>query len=343
MNARSAATSSRSIDLPLNGLLVLDFSQFLSGPSCALRLADLGANVVKVERPGTGELCRQLYLSDLEVEGDSALFHSINRNKRSFAADLKNPDDLTAVKRLIAHADVIVQNFRPAVMERLGLGYDAVRAINPRIVYGAITGYGAEGPWTGKPGQDLLAQSLSGLPWLSGDADDGPVPVGVAIADIMAGAHLAQGILACLVRRGVTGQGGRVDVSLLESTLDFQFQEITTFLNGSRRMPPRGRFSSASVYLGAPYGVYRTEDGYIAIAMKSDRKAGATDRLPRARALRRIPRHGLRNATRSRKSCATISRRGRLVTGSRFSSPPTYGAPTCSLGRGCSSTTRSKP
>ena len=186
------------------------------------------------------------------MEGDSTLFHSINRNKRSFAADLKDARDLALVQKLIARADVIIQNFRPGVMERLGLGYEAVREINPRIVYGAITGYGVDGPWSEKPGQDLLVQSLSGIPWLSGNADDGPVPVGVAVADILTGSHLAQGILACLVRRGVTGRGGRVDVSLLELSLDFQFQEITTYLNGDRRMPPRGHSNSASVYLGAP-------------------------------------------------------------------------------------------
>lgn len=271
MNASAAPLP---VALPLDGLLVLDFSQFLSGPSCALRLADLGAAVIKIERPDGGELCRRLYLSDLEVEGDSTLFHSINRNKRSFAADLKDARDLALVQKLIARADVIIQNFRPGVMERLGLGYEAVREINPRIVYGAITGYGVDGPWSEKPGQDLLVQSLSGIPWLSGNADDGPVPVGVAVADILTGSHLAQGILACLVRRGVTGRGGRVDVSLLESSLDFQFQEITTYLNGDRRMPTRGHSNSASVYLGAPYGVYRTHDGFIAIAMNPVGKLG---------------------------------------------------------------------
>jgi len=274
MNSHPTPDSAQSLPLPLDGLLVLDFSQFLAGPSCALRLADLGATVIKIERPEGGDLCRQLYISDLELDGDSALFHTINRNKRSFAADLKSPRDLDVVRKLIARADVLVQNFRPGVMERLGLGYEAVQAINPRLVYGAITGYGAEGPWSGKPGQDLLVQSLSGLPWLSGDADDGPVPVGVAIADILTGAHLAQGILACLVRRGITGQGGRVDVSLLESTLDFQFQEITTYLNGDRTMPRRGKFSNASVYLSAPYGIYLTRDGFIAIAMNPVGKLG---------------------------------------------------------------------
>ncbi len=254
-------------DLPLKGLLVLDFSQFLSGPSAALRLADLGADVIKIERPDGGDLCRQLYVSNLEIDGDSTLFHTINRNKRSFAADLKNEADLADIWALIARADVMIQNFRPGIIDRLGLGYGAVSKVNPGIVYGSVTGYGEEGPWTGKPGQDLLVQSLSGITWLNGNADQGPVPVGIAVADILSGAHLVQGILAQLVRRGITGRGGRVDVSLLESILDFQFEFITTYLNGDRSPPQRSASGSASAYLSAPYGVYRTADGYIAIAM----------------------------------------------------------------------------
>lgn len=253
--------------LPLAGLVVLDFSQFLAGPSAALRLADLGARVIKVERPDTGELGRRLYISNLELDGDSTLFHSINRNKESFGADLKNPADLARVRALIARADVMIQNFRPGVIERLGLGYDAVRELNPRLVYATVTGYGSTGPLRDKPGQDLLAQSLSGLTWLSGDADQGPVPVGIAVADILAGAHLAQGVLACLVRRGVTGKGGLVEVSLLESVLDFQFEVITTHLNDGGKLPRRSAVNNAHAYLAAPYGIYRTRDGYLALAM----------------------------------------------------------------------------
>jgi CoA:oxalate CoA-transferase len=253
---------------PLAGFLVLDLSQFLAGPSAALRLADLGARVIKVERPGAGDLCRHLYISNLELDGDSTLFHSINRNKESFAADLKDEADLAAVRHLIARADVLIQNFRPGVIERIGLDYPAVRAINPRLVYGTISGYGDRGPWRDKPGQDLLVQSLSGLTWLSGDADQGPVPMGLAVADLMAGAHLVQGILACLVRRGVTGQGGLVEVSLLESVLDLQFEVLTTHLNDGGLLPQRSAVNNAHAYLAAPYGIYATADGYLALAMQ---------------------------------------------------------------------------
>jgi len=259
---------------PLEGLLVLDFSQFLAGPSCCLRLADLGARVIKVERPGTGDLGRQLYISNLELDGDSTLFHSINRNKQSFAANLKDPDDLERVHVLVARADVLVQNFRPGIMERLGLGYEAVKDLNPRLVYATVSGYGNEGPWRDKPGQDLLAQALSGLTWLSGNGDQGPVPFGLAAADLLAGAHLVQGILACLVRRGITGKGGLVEVSLLESVLDYQFEVLTTHLNDGAQMPRRSLLNNAHAYLGAPYGIYGTADGYLALAMNSVPRLG---------------------------------------------------------------------
>ena len=259
---------------PLEGLLVIDFSQFLAGPSAALRLADLGARVIKIERPDKGDLCRELYISNLALDGDSTLFHSINRHKESFAADLKNAADRELVSKLLLRADVMIQNFRPGVIDKLGFGYEAVTQANPKLVYAEITGYGSKGPWRNKPGQDLLVQSLSGLTWLNGDADQPPVPFGLAVADLFTGAHLVQGILACLVRRGITGKGGRVEVSLLESTLDFQFEVLTTYLNDGGQLPKRSTFHNAHAYLGAPYGIYDTADGYIAIAMGSITRLG---------------------------------------------------------------------
>jgi CoA:oxalate CoA-transferase len=254
---------------PLEGLLVLDFSQFLAGPSAALRLADMGARVIKVERPKSGDLSRQLYLNNLELDGDSVLFHTINRNKESFAANLKDSIDFEKVKQLISEADVLIENFRPGTMEKLGLGFDEVKKINPRLVYGYVSGYGKEGPWKDKPGQDLLVQSLSGLPWLNGDAAQPPVPFALSVADMMTGAHLVQGILAALVRRGKTGKGGLVEVSLIESVLDFQFEVLTTYLNDGGQAPVRSSVNNAHAYLGAPYGIYETSDGFIAIAMGS--------------------------------------------------------------------------
>lgn len=254
---------------PLEGILVLDFSQFLSGPSATLRLADLGARVIKIERPGIGDICRTLYVSNVEIDGDSSIFHAINRNKESYAADLKNPADLEKVRRLVSRADVLIQNFRPGVMERLGLDYESVKQFNPGIVYGVITGYGTEGPWRDHPGQDLLVQARSGLAWLNGDREQPPVPFGLSIADMMAGAHLAQGVLAALARRAITGEGAKVEVSLLESVLDLQFEVLTTFLNDGGELPVRAEKGNANAYLAAPYGIYPTADGYLALAMGS--------------------------------------------------------------------------
>ncbi|MBI1416769.1 MAG: CoA transferase [Limimaricola sp.] len=252
---------------PLEGLLVVDFSQFLSGPLCALKLADLGARVIKIERPGQGDLCRTLYLSDTEIGGTNSLFHAINRNKESFAADLRDEGDRARLRRLVAKADVVMQNFRPGVIERMGFGYDAVRALNPDIVYGSISGYGDEGPWVDLPGQDLLAQARSGLLWLTGSAGDPPMPMGLAVADMLAGNALAQGILAALVGRGLRGEGAKVETSLLEALLDFQFEVLTTHLNDGGKLPRRAAVGGAHAYLGAPYGVYQTADGYLALAM----------------------------------------------------------------------------
>ncbi|POY39441.1 carnitine dehydratase [Flavobacterium alvei] len=253
---------------PLEGLIVLEFCQFLAGPSAGLKLADLGARVIKIERPIKGEACRQLSIKDLFVDESSLLFHTINRNKESFAADLKNPEDLILVKKLIAKADIMTHNFRPGVMDKIGLTFEDALTINPKIIYGTITGYGEKGPWAKKPGQDLLLQSLSGLSWLSGRKSQEPVPFGLAVADLMCGNHFVQGILTALLKRAKTGKGVQVEVSLLESVLDIQFESITSFLNDGGQLPERGDVKgSAHAFLSAPYGVYQTQDGYISLAM----------------------------------------------------------------------------
>lgn len=267
-------------ELPLSGLVVLDMSQFLSGPYCSLRLMDLGARVIKIERPDGGDLSRGLYLSDTEIGGDSTIFHAINRGKESIALDLKSPDDLASLQKLIAQADVVIQNFRPGVIQRLNLNYEVVKVLNPRIVYASISGYGEEGPWVSRPGQDLLAQARSGLMWLNGDEGQGPVPFGLAVADMLAGAAAAQGVLAALVRRGITNKGSHVETSLLEALVDFQFEVLTTYLNDGRRLPKRSDFRSAHAYLSAPYGVYQAADGFLAIAMMPIPKLAAHLEMP---------------------------------------------------------------
>jgi len=262
---RRYSMSTSKSNLPLDGILVLDFSQFLAGPVAAMRLADLGARVIKIERPGVGDIGRTLAFAGLVSDGDTLSFHMMNRNKESYAADLKNSESLQEVWKLIEKADVIIQNFRPGVIERLGLGYEEVKKRNPRIVYGSATGYGSTGPFKDRPGQDLLAQSISGLPWLNGKAGDPPVPVGLAVADIFTSTHLAHGVTALLLRRERTGLGGLVESSLLEAMLDLQFELITANLFDPNVIVNRG--SGAHAFLPAPYGIYKTSNGYMAIAM----------------------------------------------------------------------------
>ena len=251
----------------LQDIVVVDLSQFLSGPSAGLRLADFGAEVIKIERPVTGDICRSLYVSDVKLEGESTIFHAINRNKKSFVADLKTPDGLEKVKKIIHKADVLIHNFRPGVMDSLGLSYESVREINPGIIYAEISGYGNAGPWRDKPGQDLLVQAVSGLTLLSGNRKDPPTPMGVSVVDIYSGAHLVQGILAGLYQKNITGKGVLVQISLLESILDFQFEVITCYYNDGHQLPERSEVSNANAFVSAPYGIYETMDGYLALAM----------------------------------------------------------------------------
>ena len=254
------------MELPLEGLLVIEFSQYLSGPSAALRLADMGARVIKIEKPKGGDAGRKLAIKNLWADDSSLLFHTINRNKESFTADLKNADDIAIIKKLIKKADVLIHNFRPGVMDKLGLGYTTAKEINPRIIYAKISGYGKEGPWKNKPGQDLLLQAMTGLAHTTGNGDNGPVPFGIAVGDILCGAQLVQGIIAALIRRQKTGAGALIEVSLIESLLDFQFELLTTYF-ASNKQPQRSIINNGHPLLSAPYGLYKTSDGYIALAM----------------------------------------------------------------------------
>ena len=260
--------------LPLGGLIVLELSQFLSGPSAGLRLADLGARVIKIEPP-LGDAGRKVSIKNLWVGDDSLLFHTINRNKESFTADISSPDDVLIVKKLIEKADVLTHNFQPGVMDKAGLGYKIVQEINPRIIYAEISGYGKKGPWKDRSGQDLLLQSMSGLVYTTGNEKDNPVPFGLSIADNFCGAQLVQGILGALIRRHKTGRGALVELSLMESLIDFQFELLTTY-HSSGKLPKRSSVNNGHPLLSAPYGIYATSDSYIAIAMMNIQKLAAT-------------------------------------------------------------------
>ena len=241
---------------PLDGLRVVDFSQFLAGPACSLRLADLGAEVIKIERPGVGDICRKLYVAKQKIGDESTIFLAINRNKKSIALDLKNEDDKAKIYELIKTADVVIQNFRPGVAERLGIDFKTLTLLNPKLVYGSVSGYSKQaGPWFSKPGQDLLAQSLSGLVWRN-ISNEKPAPMGLAIADLMAAYELTQGLLSLLVRRGVTGTGGEVEVSLLESLIGIQSSAITAELN--EKLFHGGDLENIK-------GIYATADGFVSV------------------------------------------------------------------------------
>ncbi len=253
--------------LPLQGVTVLEFAQFMAGPSAGLKLADLGARVIKIERPEKGESGRQIAIKNLFIENDSLVFHTINRNKESYVANLKDPEDLAKIKKLLSKVDIMTHNFRPGVMEKIGLDYDTVIKINPQIIYGEVTGYGKKGPWSKKPGQDLLIQSLSGLNYWTGNDKDAPTPMGIAAVDMFTGFHLVQGILAMLYQSITTKKGAKISVSLLESALDMQFEVLTTYLNNNKVQPKRAKQGNANAFLAAPYGIYKTKDRYLALAM----------------------------------------------------------------------------
>ncbi len=250
---------------PLEGLVIADFTQLAQGPFATQMLGDMGAEIIKIEPP-KGDWMRHWSMANLYLEGEGISFLSFNRNKRSICLDLKHPRGKEVALRLIERADVVVENFRPGVMDRLGLGYDTLKERFPRLIYCASAGWGQTGPYVKRPGQDLLVQALAGVGYLNGNADDPPQGVGVGLADFTAGFHIVYGILAALYARERTGRGQRVDVNLLNSIMNLHIQEYGVYLNGGG-LPQRSRSGIPGPYLGAPYGFYQTKDGYIAIAM----------------------------------------------------------------------------
>jgi crotonobetainyl-CoA:carnitine CoA-transferase CaiB-like acyl-CoA transferase len=249
----------------LEGVRVASFTQFLLGPSGVQFLADLGADVVKVEPPGGRLWERNWSGADLFLNGESVFFLLAHRNQRSLTLDLKTPGGQAVARRLVERADVLVQNFRPGVMERLGLGWEAARRLNPSLIYVSASGFGSDGPYRDRPGQDLLMQAFSGLAAISGRAGQPPTPVGTAVVDQHGATLLAMGVLAALLERQRTGAGLHVDVSMLRAALDLQLEVATYFLNGARlEKSPTGL---ASTFHPPPYGVYATSDGWLVLSL----------------------------------------------------------------------------
>jgi crotonobetainyl-CoA:carnitine CoA-transferase CaiB-like acyl-CoA transferase len=243
----------------LEGVRILDISQGAAGPTCGMLLGDLGAVVVKVEPPG-GEWGRRL--GPPFLGGVSAAFLGMNRGKRSVGVDLKKPGAAEAVLALAAGCDVVLESFRPGVADRLGVGYDAIRARNPRLVYAAISAFGQDGPWRDLPGVDGVVQAMSGLMSVTGTSDGPPVKVGVPAGDMLGGIFASQAVLAALLARERTGTGQRVDVSLLDALLAFQVVPFSMY-QASGQTP--GRQGSAAPY-AAPNEAFATKDGHVMVA-----------------------------------------------------------------------------
>ena len=249
----------------LEGVRVLSFTQFLLGPSGVQFLADMGADVVKIEPTGGTLWERNWSGANVFLNGVSAFFLLAHRNQRSLTLDLKKPEGLAVARRLVEKADVLVQNFRPGVMERLGLGWDEVSKANPRLIYASASGYGESSPYRDRPGQDLLMQAFSGLASISGRAGQPPTPVGTAVVDQHGAALLAMGVLAALLERARTGKGLRVEASMLKAALDLQIEVASYHLNGARL--EKSATGLASMFHPPPYGVYATRDGHIVLSM----------------------------------------------------------------------------
>jgi crotonobetainyl-CoA:carnitine CoA-transferase CaiB-like acyl-CoA transferase len=250
----------------LDGITVLDCTQMLAGPLAGLRLGDLGADVLKIEAPGSGEFNRTHGFEDITAAGEMTTFLALNRNKRSVVIDLKKPDGLAVMHDLVAQADVLIQNFRVGTADRIGIGYEQLHEINPRLIYCAITGYGSQGPYRNRAGQDLILQGYSGSMRSVGKIGDPPLPSALWAADVMSGYQAVVGVLAALHARDTTHSGQYVEVDMLSSVLDAQLQELVTYLN-SGRQPTRMKEPSAHALIPAPYGVYETSDGWLTMAM----------------------------------------------------------------------------
>ncbi len=248
---------------PLDGIRVVDFTHVMAGPTCTLMLADMGADVIKIERVPFAEDPSHNADDPYSINGVSASYMIVNRNKRGLPLDLKQPGGVAVARRLIASADVVVENFRPGVLDRLGVGYEDARRLNPAIIYGAVSGFGRTGPYGRRPGYDLMAQAMSGIMSVTGEAPGRPpVKPGVPLTDITAGILLAMGISAALRHREATGEGQMVDTSLFEAGIvQTYWHSCLAFATGEAPQP-----LGSGHPLVAPYQAIRTKDGYITVS-----------------------------------------------------------------------------
>lgn len=249
----------------LENLTVLDLTRVLAGPFCTMMLADMGANVIKIEIPNGGDDTRAyppFREHNLQGERESLYFANLNRNKKGVTLNLKTPEGKELFKKLVSRADVVVENYRPGVMDKLGLGYDVLKEVNPRIIYAAVSGFGCYGPYHLRPGYDILAQAMGGMMAITGPKGGGPIRAGSALGDILGGLHVTIGILAAVNARTITGRGQRVDVSLMDSVIAATENTALKYLE-SGEIPPRmgNRYAAVS-----PYDGFRCKDGVVIIA-----------------------------------------------------------------------------
>lgn len=251
----------------LEGIKVLDFTHLLQGPFATQMLGDLGADVIKIERKGSGDSYRAWTFLNYWIGGtESPCYMAFNRNKRSLALDLKLEESKKIIYKLAAEADIVVENFRPGVMEKLGFGYEDLQKINPRILYCSSTGYGQDGPYVNRPGQDLMIQSLSGLTTLTGRGDAPPTPLGTGIADQLGAYNIVYGLLSSLYYRERTGKGQKIEINLYQCLLTHQLQEYAVTLNSGKQFE-RPLSGIAHPGQSAPFGIYQTSDGYVCISV----------------------------------------------------------------------------
>lgn len=249
----------------LENLTVLDLTRVLAGPFCTMMLADMGANVIKIEIPNGGDDTRAyppFREHNLQGERESLYFANLNRNKKGVTLNLKTPEGKELFKKMVSQADVVVENYRPGVMDKLGLGYDVLKEVNPRIIYAAVSGFGCYGPYHLRPGYDILAQAMGGMMAITGPKGGGPTRAGSALGDILGGLHVTIGILAAVNARTITGRGQRVDVSLMDSVIAATENTALKYLE-SGEIPPRmgNRYAAVS-----PYDGFRCKDGVVIIA-----------------------------------------------------------------------------
>jgi crotonobetainyl-CoA:carnitine CoA-transferase CaiB-like acyl-CoA transferase len=243
----------------LSGLRVIESTQHLAGPSCAMFLADMGAEVIKIERPGQGDASR--ILGKLQ-NGESPMFTALNRNKQSLTLNYKDPRAVQIFLQLAAQSDVIVENNRPGVMQRLGLGYEAVRQVNPQIIYASISGFGHTGPYRDRGGYDTIAQGMSGIMSATGNEGAPPAKAGVPVVDIGTGLFTAYGILSAYIHRQRTGEGQYLDMALLDCAVAFSIWEAAAVFSGGEVPQPFGSMHRRN----QPHGAFKTRDGYLCIA-----------------------------------------------------------------------------